>query len=477
MRISELFDELDEHELDELLDLPVRGTAAVSARRIRHRVNRALDADPAERRVHMKQAYKKGICAALIAACLLTGAFAAATKLNLLRGWLDEDSIGELVVNTDKQSVETQDFRLTIEESLSDESTTYVAYSLTALSDYGRAILEDLEREEADRTVWTGQDISTGSTSAESLITVQTKGSSKVTNVTQSPRSVLTEYLPASQSGQLRYRSITSGVGSLSLQLYGSDEVLQVPQTVNAQNAEIRFDPQPSISLPNGSTATFYSLRLTSLGYALDSWSMDMASTQRFDLDYLLRFLMDDGSIRTLGELTAHDAHGYSVWDTVLDLRTVKAVVLNDIAYFLDGSDPLPCPLADELGVIRLEPSPIFTVPANGDGTAVLPGYPARALLEPFGGTVEYDAATKTAVLTRGDYTCTVTVGSPVVQFGDGQSLTHPMPSVAEIVDGTLYLFPFGFDRALGIYDCGVDYKYKDAYFDPLGIEAVYYTV
>ena len=89
----------------------------------------------------MKQAYKKGICAALIAACLLTVAFAAATKLNLLRGWLDEDSIGELVVNTDKQSVETEDFRLTIEESLSDESTTYVAYSLTALSDYGWAIL------------------------------------------------------------------------------------------------------------------------------------------------------------------------------------------------------------------------------------------------------------------------------------------------------------------------------------------------
>ena len=174
MRIPELFDELNEHELDELLDLPVRGTAAVSVRRVRRRVNRALDADPAERRVHMKQAYKKGICAALIAACLLTGAFAAATKLNLLRGWLDEDSIGELVVNTDKQSVETEDFRLTIEESLSDESTTYVAYSLTALSDYGWAILEDLEREEADRTVWTGQDISTGSTSAESLFTVQT---------------------------------------------------------------------------------------------------------------------------------------------------------------------------------------------------------------------------------------------------------------------------------------------------------------
>ena len=62
---------------------------------------------------------------------------------------------------------------------------------------------------------------------------------------------------------------------------------------------------------------------------------------------------------------------------------------------------------------------------------------------------MEYDAATKTAVLTRGDYTCTLTVGSPVVQYGDGQSLTSPVPTIAEIVDGTLYLFPFGFDRTL----------------------------
>ena len=122
MRISELFDELDERELNELLDLPAPEAPAVSARDIRRRVNQTLDADPAERRVHMKQAYKKGICAALVAACLLTGAFAAAAKLNLLRDWLDEDSIGELVVNTDR-------------ESMSDETTTYIAFSVTALSD------------------------------------------------------------------------------------------------------------------------------------------------------------------------------------------------------------------------------------------------------------------------------------------------------------------------------------------------------
>lgn len=468
MRISELFDELDEHELDELLDLPVRGTAAVSARRVRRRVNRALDVDPAERRVHMKQAYKKGICAALIAACLLTGAFAAATKLNLLRGWLDEDSIGELVVNTDKQSIETDDLRLTLEESLSDGTTTYVAYTLTALTEAGQAMLEEPFRTDAAES----------DNPDEPLVEIHSDGSTRATNRSGYGSGHLVTTSEPSQPGRRVYCAYVYGGSEVSLTLRGAEGQLDIPPTPNAQSVDIVFDLFTNVPLPNGTTGTFYSLRLTSLGFALDAkaWDAD-AGTQSFDLRYLLALLMEDGSIRTFGQLMTHTPNDFSVWDQMLDLNTVKAVILNDIAYFLDGSDPLPCPLPDELGVIRLEPSPIFTVPVNGDGTTVLPGYPARALLEPFGGTVEYDAATKTAVLTHGDYTCTVTVGSPVVQFGGGQSLTYPAPSVAEIVDGTLYLLPFGFDRTLGIYNCGVDYKYKNAYFDPLGITAAYYTV
>ena len=59
MQIAELFDELNEQELEALTALPVRGTADVSVRAIRRRVGRALDEDPAERRGHMKQVYKK----------------------------------------------------------------------------------------------------------------------------------------------------------------------------------------------------------------------------------------------------------------------------------------------------------------------------------------------------------------------------------------------------------------------------------
>ena len=465
MRISELFDELDERELNELLDLPAPEAPAVSARDIRRRVNQTLDADPAERRVHMKQAYKKGICAALVATCLLTGAFAAAAKLNLLRDWLDEDSIGELVVNTDRQSIETDDLRLTLEESLSDETTTYIAYSVTALSDEGIALLNSEDTASSDEF-------------REPLVEIHADGSTRVTNRGNHTSGHMTTEVLTNRTDQKLYSCYVYGKGSVYLTLQGTEEHLAVPQTPNAQSVDIVFDLFNNVPLPNGTTGTFYSLRLTSLGFAWDAraWDAD-ERVQSFDLRYMFAFLMEDGSIRTMGQLMSHSTPSRDGWAEVLDLRTVKAVILNDTAYFLDGSDPRPCPLPDELGVIRLEPSPIFTLPTEDGGTAVLPGYPARALLEPFGGTVEYDATTKTAVLTHGDYTCTVTVGSPVVQYGDGQSLTSPVPTIAEIVDGTLYLFPFGFDRTLGIYDCGVDYKYEGALMDPLGIEAVYYTV
>ena len=68
MQIDKLFDELDARALDEVLTLPVRGTAEVSARRIRRRVNRTLDADPAAHRTHRMQLCRRAVCAAVCCA-------------------------------------------------------------------------------------------------------------------------------------------------------------------------------------------------------------------------------------------------------------------------------------------------------------------------------------------------------------------------------------------------------------------------
>lgn len=480
MRISELFDELNQAELDELLDLPVRGTEAISTRDIRRRVDRVLDEDPMERRIHMKRTYKKALCAALIAAVLLTGALAAASRLNLLRGWLSDDSIGELVVNTEKQSIENGDLRLTLEESLADETLTYIAYSLTALTDKGQAILDDLQQEEGGQYHWTGEGITTGlAPSADVLVGVYTTSSTRVTNRAPRNSSIWSESIPTGQPNKLLYRSYFLGKGGVYLTLNGAEEQLNVPQTANAQSAEIEFDFPTKVPLPNGEEATFYSLRLTSLGYALDAmaWFAD-SSKQQFELEYMLHLLMKDGSIRTMTQLAVNNSYtgGLGRWNEVLDLKTVDAVILNNTAYYLDGRDPEPYELPAEYGVVRITPAPIYALPYPQMQDFMLGGYPARDLLEPFGGTVDWDEDTQTAVLTLDEYTCTVTVGSPTLQYGDGETYTDPFyPSLAEVVDGELYLAPFGFERFLGLRSCGCD-RYEGDIIDPSDIQAVYYT-
>ena len=471
MQIDKLFDELDARALDEVLTLPVRGTAEVSARRIRRRVNRTLDADPAARRAHRMQLCRRAVCAALIAACLITGAFAAAAKFNLLRGWLDEDRIGALAVNTEQQTVETDDLRLTLEESLSDDTTTYIAYSITALSDTGRTMLQT-----AAETP--GSIVSTAfSTESDALVTICTGSRTGATQFRTDGGSVFTESLESDAAGRLLYRSYITGAGTVSLHLTGAETQLDVPPTAHAQTVDILFDPSVELPLPNGTTARLYSLRLTSLGYALDARLLEASDrTRDFDYDDMLVFLMQDGSLRTMAQLTMRQKMLSGAWSEVLDLNTVEAVILNDTAYYLDGRDPEPYVLPNTFGVLRVETRPIYTVPGTDNGVPgefPIMGVPARTLVERFGGTVEWDTGTQTAVLTLNDHTCTVTAGSPVVQYGDGDSFTLPYPSAAEVIDGTLYLLPAEFDRTLGLHCCGRDFADDDY----THILALYYTV
>lgn len=484
MQIAELFDELNEQELNELLELPLRDDATVSVHAIRRRINRALDKDPAERRIHMKQTYKKGICAALIAAVLLTGALAAASRLNLLRGWLQEDNIGDLVINTEKQSIDNGDLRLTIEESLADETMTYVAYSLTALTEKGQAILDGLQQDENTAYVTTGDIVApTDISSIDTLVQLHADASTKATNRAPREGSIHTESLPdASQPGRLLFRSYFLGCGEVYLTLNGTVERLHVPQTVNVQSADITFGQHTNVPLPNGTEGTFYSLRLTSLGYALDAyaWYADQR-TQNFDLEYMLTLLMKDGSIRTMTQLaTTSSTRGTGRWNEVLDLKTVEAVILNDTAYYLDGREPTPYELPDNLKIIRLEPTEIYTMPGQKneqDYDFPILGIPAEQLLTPLGGKVDWNTETQTAVLTLGDRSCTVTVGSPDIQYDDSDTITTSLyPSAAEVIDGTLYLGPIDYERALGIRCCGSDHYTGDP-MDTTDIKALYYTI
>ena len=443
MRIHDLFDELSAAEQEELLSLPLREHPTVSTRRIRRRVNAALDRDPSARRQHHRRIVQRAVCAAAIAALLLTGAVAA-VRTGLLSDWLP-DGIGDLMLNTTPQSIGNGDLRLTLEESLSDINVTYLAYSLTAQTPQGQALLDALRDSETSDTANIDRipfPVEIGYEETKSGVTQRGPYAS----------GLITESRAAAQPDVLRFSSYLYGVSRVYLTLDGADGRLEVPLTPNAQNAEILFD-SAVVPLPNGTEATFYSLRLTSLGYTLDVQS-PQSDDQDFSPDYLLAFWMRDGSIRTLGQLIAEKRR----WSEVLDLKTVKAVILNDTAYYLNGRRPSSHPLPDRLRPICLHPVEIGRIYATDGSSVPLPGVSARALLTPFGGSIEWDPDTQTAILTLEDHRCTVTAGRPVVQFGNGQSMTLPYPYAAIWQDGELYLSLFGYNRTLGIQTCGIDY-------------------
>lgn len=76
MRISDLFDEWEDTEQDILFDFPQREEPTISTHAILRQVHTKLEQDPQERSQPMRQIIKKGVCATIAAASLLTVAFA-----------------------------------------------------------------------------------------------------------------------------------------------------------------------------------------------------------------------------------------------------------------------------------------------------------------------------------------------------------------------------------------------------------------
>lgn len=374
MRISDLFDELEDRERNELLTLPERETPAVSVHTIRRRVNQTLDEDPLERKRHMRQLFKKGVCAALIAASLITGAFAA-SQTDFWQYWF-ENGTGDLDVDCSKQSIQNADLRLTLEESLADDNHALVIFSVTALSDTGRKQLY-------------GDHLTGG-------------GVTTLVGISPDPN--------ASQGGGMSYQ--TSPVSerdtenqrffraevSLSgpdvkpvLYLHGLDSYLPIPMTSNVQTASIAFDGK-TVSCPLDTVVSLNTLRLSSLGWDLDYDLVSKPNDANNFIEYqIFYFVMRDGTLKTMAQMM--DPQDWFYWREVLDLDTVEGVVVDNTEYFLDGREPQPYAVPDTLQFTELDTYNVT------QGASQYYGVLLRDLVEQLGGTVTWDAKTQSAAV------------------------------------------------------------------------------
>ncbi|MDY3619390.1 copper amine oxidase N-terminal domain-containing protein [Agathobaculum sp.] len=444
MRISELFDELDPIELDSLLAEPLpKDEPDLSSRGLRRRVNDALDEDPAERRRHMKQLFKKGVAAALIAASLIT-ASVAAYQADFWKAWF-EGGTGDLEVNTEKQSIDNGDIRLTLEQSLADSNMTFVVYSLTALTDQGKTLLYDENYVEG----------------IDCAVSASYKSSDEVISYSMGA-------FPEQDTPEQRFYSLSTSdyAGPVTLHLRGSAEVITVPRTDSLQPVKVDLK-NAKLETPDGARYTLHSLELTAMTYQLhytctylpefDGW---------FEPEDFLCFAMKDGTMKTVGQFGLEhrsggdESSGVSTgyFSPVCDPASLEGIVVDGTEYFVDGRAGAAYPMPYDIRPIEMP-----TIRIDIDGKEFL-GTPLRPLIERLGGTVTWDSKTQSASVVYRGVTCVLTDGSTGVTR-DGKRVDGKYSSMAaKVIGGTMYVESNALENGLDI--SVISYRLRNAGFD-----------
>lgn len=440
MRISELFDELNQAELDELLDLPVRGTEAISARDIRRRVDQTLDKDPIERRRHMKQLFKKGVCAALIAASLLTGAFAA-SQSNFWQYWFEKGT-GNLAVNSDKQSIENADLQLTLEESLADGNHALVIFSVTALSDAGRTQLYSDGLTDGGISTLVGisphPDTSQGGGMSYQAAPIPERN-------TETQRFFRAEV------------SLSGPNVNPVLYLHDTSTYIDIPITANVQSISIPFNGL-TVSCPLDTVVRLNTLQLSSLGWNLDYDLISQPNAANNFVEYqIFYFVMKDGTLKTMTQLA--DTDNWFYWREVLDLNTVEGIVVNNTEYFLDGRAPQPYSIPNELDFSELD---TYNV---SQGSKQYQGVLLRDLVDQLGGSICWNNETQSATVIYRGVTAVFSANATTFlrdgrQYASGSGNAIPCTILQ---DGRLYLVKeTALQRALDIRLCATRIRQND---------------
>lgn len=418
----------------------------LEAKRVKARVNAALDADRTERKVYMKQKWRAALAAAAVAAVLTGTAFAATAKWNGLSAWFQGDDVPvREYVDSEIRSVSDKDYTLTVEGAASDEGSAYATVTITALSEEAKAFLH------SDRF------ISMDMLSAVPVCTAPS-GASGAPMAWSGPAA---RELECAQEHSRRFALSMSELPQSTTALW-----VRCGYMEEGVRVEVPLNPAPSVTVKVGASgqgALYYkpagqgdSLTLTIDTVTLSPFTCRVEGrSSNAEVYPRLLFRMADGSVRTqaqmLGLTGAHinGATGRSEYhyrfQEIQDLGGIASVIVFDTEYPLDGSKPVPADhdsALDPFTVTRMEP----LAEEGGYSIAV------RELTEKLGGTCVWDAAS-------GAVTCTYRGVSVVLREGSAAALVDGeavelRPAPAE-QDGVLAAGHKLFQEAWGI-DCAV---------------------
>lgn len=388
---------------------------------------RILQALEAQTQQPKKRNWRVGAALAAAAVLMTGSAFAVAYRWGVLEVFFHGDtSQVEPYVQTAVGSAENQDYRLTVDSAVCDSQTLYAVITVEGLNDQA---VEDLKINkviaESHREVW-GQEM------VDSLMDNGSAGPetfwAAFVDSGVSTSGIQYQSLPApsdtSRSWQVKIsrmdadHQMDSGSILFWLGFMGKEYAVAIPTDTAMETIQLSIDRDVQPQYPDGPTVFVQSLELSpvSLSYVGTYWDAQRDA----DNPPLVFFRMKDGQITTQMQLGYHwnDAGKinesdrlYQVryqTDTPVDLDQVASIILGDMEFPLDGSDPFPADVPENLYP--------FTC------TEIIPGenhffrFPVEELCQKLGADYRWDASTQTATATYRGVTLTMTVGESCFQ-------------------------------------------------------------
>jgi len=401
------------------------------AKAVKRRVNAALDADPIERRNHMKRKISYALAIAALVAVLAGSALAVGTHLDAISAFFGGDRAPvEDYLDTTPRSVSDDNYTFTVESSISAGDTTYLVATVKAHNEETRAFL--FSREFTDLDTFDIHPIPDGAPAGE-----------EKKYAVPMRRGVWSVSPSRSDDGDSLSFEIdcrgTGGAEALRARLSWMEE---------GKYIELPVKRAPSVTAEVGATGmgvcgigemeagilTIDRVTLSPLTCSVETSGQDLLSGVWGSPRLIFR--MADGSVRTQAQMMEmtdaniigeeQDGHIYNYrFHEVQDLDKITGIIVFDAEYPLDGSKPRAVEhdaALDPIVVTRTE------MLEEGKGYTL----PVRELTEKLGGTCEWDAKT-------GSVTCTYRGVSIVLRAGEETVLVDGKPAeTRDVAPGVL---------------------------------------
>ncbi len=410
---------------------------AADVRAVKARVHAVLDADPSERRIHMRKKRRMVLVAAALVIAATGSALAVGANLDALRAFFKGDTApGQQYGTNVASSVSDENWTFTVESAASDEHAVYLVLTVKALNEESRAFLFSDEFINMDTF---------------HIQTLDADFTEVVNGINGFGNRELSDARTEDSMSWQADADLTAPAAYARLRLDYMDEADGVQVPLNATPSRTVAVGATGVGIPTYYTLTPGSLTVEQVSFTPFTCQVK-TSGEPYDEGFAtlprICFRMADGSVRTQSQMmTATGArpagapipapaaeggsrsameHDYRFL-AVQDLDDIQSVIVFDREFPLDGSAPTDLPHDPALDPFQV---PVITPP--GSDSRLLS---AQALTAALGGAFRQDPATGAATCVYRGVTIVLTPGADAAVV-DGQSVALPEPPVVQ--EGTL---------------------------------------